>query len=113
MIAHIAITPAARTVTVSAAGETVATSANALELREGSYPPVLYIPKHDIDMSRLARTATRSHCPHKGDASYWTVSTATGAVADAGWSSDAPFDAVAEIKDHIAFYPSKVRIETS
>lgn len=110
---HITITPAARTVTVTAAGETVAASANALELREGSYPPVHYIPKRDIDMSRLAPTATRSHCPHKGDASYWTVTVASGAIADAGWSYDAPFEAVAEIKDHIAFYPSKVLIETN
>ncbi len=112
-MAHITITPAAKTVTVTAAGETVATSANALELREGSYPPVLYIPKHDIDMGRLARTATRSHCPHKGDASYWTISTANDAITDAGWSYDTPFDAVTVIMDHIAFYPSKVRIETS
>ena len=109
-MAHITVTPFPRAVSVTAAGGVIAESRNALELREGSYPPVLYIPKADIDMARLAKTATASHCPHKGDASYWSVDTAEGTLADAGWSYDAPFDQVAEIKDHIAFYPSKVRI---
>jgi uncharacterized protein (DUF427 family) len=112
-MAHITVTPATERVTVTAGGVELANSTNALVLAEGSYPPVHYIPKSDIEMARLTRTATASHCPHKGDASYWSVDTDDGVIADAGWSYDQPFAGVAQIAEHIAFYPNKVRIETA
>ena len=80
---------------------------------EGAYPPVFYVPKADIDMTRLSKTPTASHCPHKGDATYWSLRAGDETIVDAGWSYDAPFDAVSEIKNHIAFYASKLRIEAA
>ena len=95
-------------VRVQFAGRTVADTTRALTLKEASYPPVYYVPRADADMSLLTRTAHGTHCPHKGDASYFTIS-GDGRTADnAVWSYETPFPAVAEIKDHLAFYPNKV-----
>jgi uncharacterized protein (DUF427 family) len=110
-MAHITVTRASDRVTVAVGGEVIAESRGVLVLTEGRYPPVYYVPKADIEMARLAKTATTSHCPHKGDATYWSVDAGGATVVDAGWSYDAPFDGVAKIKDHIAFYPSKVSVE--
>lgn len=112
-MAHITITPAGKTVTISAGEDIIATSAKALLLTEGAYPPVFYVPKADIDMTRLSKTPTATHCPHKGDATYWSLRAGDETIADAGWSYDAPFDAVSEIKNHIAFYASKVTVEAA
>jgi uncharacterized protein (DUF427 family) len=95
-------------VRVGFAGRTIADTRNALTLKEAGYPPVLYIPRTDADMAVLTRTAHHTHCPYKGEASYFTIS-ADGRHADnAVWSYEKPFPAVAEIKDHLAFYPDKV-----
>lgn len=104
----ITISSEGRRVRVQFAGRTIADTTRALTLTEASYPPVYYIPRADADMSLLAPTAHSTHCPYKGDASYFTIS-GDGRVADnAVWSYEAPFPAVAEIKDHLAFYPNKV-----
>jgi len=112
-MSHITIIPADKRITVSAGGVMIADSANALVLAEGAYPPVFYIPKADIDMARLSKTATASHCPHKGDATYWAIVAGDETIADAGWSYDQPFDDGASIRNHIAFYGAKVRVETT
>lgn len=89
-------------------GRVIADTRRALTLREADYPPVQYIPRADIDMTLLKRTAHTTHCPYKGDASYFGVE-ADGRVSEnAAWSYEAPFPAVAAIKDHLAFYPSRV-----
>jgi uncharacterized protein (DUF427 family) len=104
----ITVTPNAKRVRVSFGGKVIADSTRALRLQEASYPPVYYIPREDADMSALARTAHHSHCPYKGDASYFTIS-ADGRNADnAVWSYEQPFPAVAAIKEHLAFYPSRI-----
>ncbi len=54
-------------------GEVVADSSNALVLREGRYPPVLYIPRSDANMELCRRTEHSTHCPHKGDAAYFPL----------------------------------------
>ncbi|MBW8791852.1 MAG: DUF427 domain-containing protein, partial [Rhizobium leguminosarum] len=60
-------------VVVTLGGKTIADTRNALTLREASYPPVQYIPRRDVDMSLLQRTDHSSHCPYKGDASYYSI----------------------------------------
>ena len=97
-------------VVVSAGGETIARSRRALRLSEPPYPPVLYIPFSDIDFTKLAKTARSSHCPYKGDASYWSVLPAGKAGENAMWAYEEPFDESAAIKDHGAFYPDRVTI---
>ena len=69
MASHITITPITDPVTVEAGGLTLGCSLKALELREGSYPPAIYVPRDDIDMGLLEKTARASTCPWKGEAS--------------------------------------------
>ena len=95
-------------VRVSFAGKTIADTANALALQEASYPPVFYIPRGDADMAALTRTAHHTHCPYKGDASYFTIAAGGRTAENAVWSYEQPFPAVAEIKDYLAFYPNRV-----
>ena len=96
---------------VRASGAVLGESAEALELSEGSYAPVIYFPRKDIGMSFLEQTETVTHCPHKGDATYFTVSGPDGEIKDAAWSYEAPLDQVTEIAGHLAFYTDKVAVE--
>jgi uncharacterized protein (DUF427 family) len=95
-------------VRISFGGKTIADTTNALELKEASYPAVFYIPRADTDMSALTPTAHHTHCPYKGDASYFSISAGGRSAENAVWSYQEPFAAVSEIKDHLAFYPNRV-----
>jgi uncharacterized protein (DUF427 family) len=107
---HISIAPAAARVRVTLKGEVIADTREALALKEGSYPVVYYIPRKDVMMSRLVRTAHSTHCPFKGDASYFSLQ---DGPENAVWSYEKPYDEMTMIKDYLAFYPNKVdAIET-
>lgn len=107
----IAVEPYAGVVTVRAGDVVIATSTRAKVLTEPPYAAAFYIPFEDIDFSRLRKTELSSHCPYKGDASYWSVVSAGEAGKDAMWAYEHPFDEMATIRDHGAFYPNKVVIE--
>jgi len=98
----------ARRVVVRAAGRIVADSRNALTLKEASYPPVQYIPRHDVDMTLLQRTDHATYCPYKGECAYYSVPAGGETSVNAVWTYEHPYDAVASIKDHVAFYPDRV-----
>ncbi|WP_395015941.1 DUF427 domain-containing protein [Dongia sp.] len=104
----IAIQPTLDRVAVSFSGKTVADSANALTLREAKYAPVQYIPKRDVRMELLTPTAHKTYCPYKGDASYFSIKVGDRTVENAVWCYETPYDAVAEIAGHLAFYPDRV-----
>ena len=104
----ITITPSSKRVRVTFAGKTIADSTRALSLKEARYPAINYIPRADTDMSALERTDHASHCPYKGDAGYFTISVDGRSAANAVWTYEQPYPAVAEIKDHLAFYPDRV-----
>ncbi len=106
----ITVTPTAGKVQVVVNGTVIAESTSALTLQEASYPPAQYVPLADIDPAVLSRTDTSTYCPFKGDASYYSISTAEGTVTDAGWTYDEAYDAVSEIAGHVAFYPGKVTV---
>lgn len=89
-------------------GEIIADTNNALTLREASYPPVQYIPRRDVDMDALTRSEDTTYCPYKGDASYYSVQIGGDHSRNAGWTYETPFEAMAQIKDYIAFYPERV-----
>ncbi len=108
---YITIRPSKGTWVVRAAGAVIGETKNALELTEGDYPPVIYIPRSDIAMAFLDTSETTSSCPHKGDASYVTIVAKSGPIVDAGWSYANPTAAAAAIKDHIAFRHDKVAVE--
>jgi uncharacterized protein (DUF427 family) len=86
----------------------IADSRNALSLKEASYPAVLYIPRADVDMSLLTSTDHSTYCPYKGDCSYYSIPAGGERSKNAIWTYENPYDAVAEIKDHMAFYPDRV-----
>ncbi len=105
---RIIIEPASGQVRVIFNGTCVAETTQALVLREGSLQPVVYVPRADVEAAALTRTDHRSHCPFKGDASYFSLTAGDKRVENAAWSYEQPFAAVAAIKDHLAFYPNKV-----
>jgi uncharacterized protein (DUF427 family) len=110
----IAITPSNKRVRVTFGGQVIADTTKALSLKEASYPAVLYIPRADAKMDLLKKTDHATHCPYKGDASYFSVQAGGKAAENAVWSYEQPFPAMAEIKDHLAFYPNRVdKIEES
>ena len=90
-------------------GEVIADSTRALVLQEASYPPVVYFPRADVAMSRLSRTDRSTHCPYKGDASYYSVGDGP-AGANAAWTYETPFPAMAEIEGFLAFYVDRIQI---
>jgi uncharacterized protein (DUF427 family) len=104
----VTVTPFAGRVVVRAGHEIIADTRHALQLNEAKYPAVYYVPRADVRMDRLTRTDHGSHCPFKGDASYFSIE---GVADNAVWSYEHPFDEVARIREHLAFYPDKVRIE--
>jgi len=95
-------------ITVTFNGTIVADTKQALVLKEGPLPPVNYIPREDVQMSCLERTDHSTHCPFKGDASYFSVSVNGKTAENAVWTYEAPIDSVAQIKDYVVFYPEKM-----
>jgi uncharacterized protein (DUF427 family) len=106
----ITIERAGRRVTVRVDGNLIAQTENALELREAKYPPVLYIPRADVRMESLERSGHTSYCPFKGDANYYSVPALGERGRNGVWTYETPYDAVAAIKEHLAFYPDRVEI---
>jgi uncharacterized protein (DUF427 family) len=104
----ITISAAEGTVRVTVAGRIVAESSNALLLEEKGYPPVYYIPRDDVDMSLLARTTHYTYCPYKGDCTYYSIPMGGAESEFAVWTYEEPYEAVARIKEHLAFYPARV-----
>jgi uncharacterized protein (DUF427 family) len=86
----------------------VADTRDALTMREASLPAVQYIPRKDVDMSLLQRTDHATYCPYKGDCAYYSIPSGGDRSVNAVWTYEAPYAAVAQIKDHVAFYPSRV-----
>ena len=89
-------------------GKLVADTRAALTLREASYPPVQYVPRTDVDMALLQRTDHSTYCPYKGDCAYFSIPIGGARATNAVWTYEGPFAAVADIKDHLAFYPDRV-----
>lgn len=104
----ITITPTGKRVRVTFAGRVIADTMHAMTLQEASYKPVQYIPREDADMSLLARTDNATHCPYKGDASYYSIKVGDRVAENAIWSYEQPFPAMREIAGHLAFYPDRV-----
>lgn len=104
----ITITPNPRRVVVKVAGRIVADTRRALTLQEASYPAVQYIPREDVDMSLLQRTDHATYCPYKGECAYYSIPVGGERTVNAVWTYENPYEAVAAIKAHLAFYPDRV-----
>lgn len=113
---HSATVSPADTGYIAKVGETViARSASAKILQEvngeKTYRPVVYFPLDDVNRAVLAPSDHRTHCPIKGDASYYSIAANGETLENAAWTYPEPFDMVAGIRDHLAFYPDKVSVE--
>ncbi|PIF73774.1 uncharacterized protein (DUF427 family) [Variovorax sp. 54] len=95
-------------VIVRLAGQVVADSTNTLLLKEARYPGVYYIPLADVNASLLTASDLTTYCPYKGDCSYFNITSGKRVSVNAAWFYSLPYPAVAEIKDHLAFYPDRV-----
>jgi uncharacterized protein (DUF427 family) len=107
----ITVEPNPGRVTVTAAGRTIADTGRALVLQEASYPAVQYVPIEDVETSVLAESDHATYCPFKGDASYYDLRVDGVVAENAVWTYREPYDAVAGIRGHVAFYPNKVTVE--
>ncbi len=105
------ITPHQGSVRVLWRGHAIVSTTKALDLREGGGRPVLYVPREDADMAFFAKTTRSTHCPHKGDAGYFTLQDGEARAENAVWTYETPFEGALPIKDHLAFYPNQVTIE--
>ncbi|MBM9594617.1 DUF427 domain-containing protein [Roseitranquillus sediminis] len=110
-MAVIEISKAKGTWVVRGGGAVLGESDRALELREEGYEPVIYFPREDVAMAMLEPSETASTCPHKGEASYYSLQTKSMLVEDVAWSYEAPKSGAEEIAGHLAFYPDKVTVE--
>ena len=106
--AGITIAPNPNRVIVRVGGAIVADTTRALVMRAPGTPDQPYIPREDVDMTRLVRTDLVTHCPYKGDAAYWSIRSGPRTVENAVWSYEAPYDEMAPIKGYLAFYPDRV-----
>jgi uncharacterized protein (DUF427 family) len=104
----ITLSPVDGTVRVTLAGKIVAESTRALRLEENGYPPVYYLPRNDADMSLLVRTEHYTYCPYKGDCNYFSIPIGGSKSENAVWTYEKPHEAVASIKEYLAFYPSRI-----
>jgi uncharacterized protein (DUF427 family) len=109
----IIIAPAGKHVRVRAGDVVIADTTQALTLKEANYPAVFYIPRADTRLDLVTRTTRTTHCPYKGDASYYSITAGDAVLDNAIWTYEAPFPAMAEIKEYLAFYPDKVTIEVT
>jgi len=111
MAEHIKIRDAGGKWVIRACDAVIAESDRALELTEGDQPAVIYFPREDVAMAFFDATDSKTTCPHKGEARYYTIHGPSDTIVDAAWSYEAPLTAVGALKDHLAFYGSRVKIE--
>ena len=104
----ITVTATRGRVTVTVAGKRIADSREALTLKEGTYLAVQYVPRKDVDMAQLQRSAHSTYCPFKGECAYYSIPSGGDRSVNAVWSYEAPYPAVAQIAAHLAFYPDRV-----
>ena len=100
--------PCAKRLRVAFGGETLADTTAVHLLHETRHLPVYYFPRADVRMDLLTRSGHKTYCPFKGEASYWSVAAGGKVAENAVWSYESPYDEVAEIKDHLAFYWNRV-----
>lgn len=95
-------------------GVTIAYTSRAKRVLETSHPPVYYVPPEDIRMEYLSESKNTSYCEWKGRARYCDIAVDDGITGErksensAAWFYPEPVSAFAELKNYVAFYPSRM-----
>ena len=110
MASHIKITPIATPVTVRAGNTLLGETKNALQMTEGSYGAVVYVPRADMALDLLTKTNRQTTCPHKGACSYYSITTPGGVLENVVWSYETPIAGMESIAGHLAFYTDRVSV---
>ncbi|MDA1059925.1 MAG: DUF427 domain-containing protein [Proteobacteria bacterium] len=100
--------PIAERVRVEQDGTWIADTERAIVLHEGRLPPVIYIPAEDVRHEYLQKTATQTHCPFKGNASYWSIQVGGVTAKNAVWGYEDPYDEGEALRGYVAFDQSKI-----
>jgi uncharacterized protein (DUF427 family) len=103
----ITIEPTTDRVVVRVREHVIAESETALTLSEAGYAPVQYLPIGDVDATLIQPSDTRTYCPYKGEATYYSIVLPAATIKDAIWTYVSPYDAVSEIAGHLAVYDGK------
>lgn len=96
---------------VRTAGAVIGETKNALELIEGDYKPVVYFPREDISLAFLDKSDKITHCPYKGDATYYSIAAKSRTIENAAWSYENPLEGMERIKGFLAFFPDMTTVE--
>ncbi|MCD9146373.1 DUF427 domain-containing protein [Pseudophaeobacter flagellatus] len=108
----IRIRKAGGTWVVRSGGAVLGESTRALELDEEGHAPVIYFPREDIAVAFLDPSKKTTHCPRKGDATYYSIVNKSSVTENVVWSYEAPNEALAEIKGYLAFHTGEsVKVE--
>lgn len=100
-------------VVVSVGGTTLVDTRRAMVLHEADYPPVYYVPRGDTEMGLLERTDRTTHCPYKGDASYYSIVAGDSRLENAVWTYEHPYPPASAVEKYLAFYPDRVDVTVS
>jgi uncharacterized protein (DUF427 family) len=106
----IALEPSRRRVQATFDNHVIADTDDALIVREADYPPVVYFPIDDVEMSFLAKTDRATTCPYKGQASYWSIYMDGRLAENSVWAYEDPYPAMAALRGRMAFYPNVVEV---
>ncbi len=104
----VTLEPVTGSVRIEVLGQTIAETVAAIWLNESRYPPVVYVPRGDVRFGLLRDSDTTTYCPFKGAARYWSLQVGDDFIGDVAWGYDSPYDEVAALADHVAFYPDRV-----
>ncbi len=107
---RVSIEPSTARVRAMVGDTLIADTHSALQVNETLHAPVWYLPMTDVDPQLIAPSSTRTHCPFKGDASYWNVCVGGRILTDAMWGYESPFDECLPLAGYVAFYSDRVTI---
>jgi uncharacterized protein (DUF427 family) len=107
---QITITPADAHVVVTVGGEKIADTDQAVVLAETGLPPRYYLPREDVRFDLLSATGTRTTCPFKGQANYWSAQVGGQVLPDVVWSYESPIPAAEGITGLVCFYNDRVQL---
>ncbi|MGH9077240.1 MAG: DUF427 domain-containing protein [Acidimicrobiales bacterium] len=100
-------------VVVRAGAEVVAESDDSLAVFETGLPTRWYLPAADVAQDMLSPSQTRTTCPYKGEASYWSVDAGGARLADVACAYQTPDPAAAALEGHLSFLGEGVGVEVT